>query len=181
MPGLAFVISPKTSLEKIADYPRRSFYLNLWEQYAYFEKTREMRFTPPVQIVYALAQAIKEYFKEGEKKRYQRYTKNWRTLRDGLFSLGFQFLLQEDDESHILMTILEPRDPNFDFDKLHERLYKKGFTIYPGKIGLEKTFRLANMGAINSKDMKNFLRVLQVSLRQIGVVIKKIKNTASDE
>ena len=51
MAGLAFVISKKRELKKIGRYPKRSFYLNLFQQYDYFEKTGQMQFTPPVQIL----------------------------------------------------------------------------------------------------------------------------------
>ena len=169
MAGLSFVICRRQELEKMKDYPKKSFYLNLYQQYDYFEKKGEMRFTPPVQVTYALRQAIKEYFKEGGENRYKRYTQNWKTLRKGLQEIGFKFLLTEGDESHILITILEPEDLNYNFDKMHDLLYEKGFTIYPGKIGKKGTFRLANMGAIDYKDIEGFLVALKDTLRQMGV------------
>jgi len=128
MPGLAFVVCAKDQLAKTKSYPPRSFYLNLYQQYEYFEKKGQMRFTPPVQAIYALKQAIKEYFEEGEENRYRRYTQNWRTLREGLQEIGFEFLLREGNESHLLTTILEPEDRNYSFDKMHDLLYDKGFT-----------------------------------------------------
>ncbi|GAI05544.1 unnamed protein product, partial [marine sediment metagenome] len=169
MAGLAFVICNKKELEKTKDYPKRSFYLNLYQQYDYFEKKGEMQFTPPVQVAYALRQAIKEYLKEGGENRYKRYTQNWKTLRKGLKEMGFKFLLKEEEESHILTAILDPEDPNYDFDKMHDSLYEKGFTIYPGKIGKKGTFRLANMGAIDYKDIQRFLATLKDTLRRMEV------------
>lgn len=162
--GCAFVICKKTELEKIKDYPPRSFYLNLYMQYEHLEKNGQMAFTPPVPSIYALNQAIKEYFKEGGKKRYERYTENWKVLRSGLLGLGFSLLLKEEDESHILLTVLNPKSKKYNFKKMHDFLYKRGFTIYPGKIGREKTFRLANMGDIYSGDIKKFLSNLKIFL-----------------
>ena len=173
MAGLAFVVCRKDELEKIKNYPPRSFYLNLYQQYDYFEKKGQMQFTSPVQVAYALRQAIKEYFKEGEENRYKRYTKNWQTLKKGLKKMGFRFLLKEEEESHILTTVLDPKDPNYNFDKMHDLLYKKGFTIYPGKIGKKNTFRLANMGAINYKDIKRFLIVSKNILDKMGISCKQ--------
>ena len=51
-----------------------------------------MRFTPPVQILYALKQAIVEFFHEGAKNRHQRYCDNWQALVAGMTSLGFRKL-----------------------------------------------------------------------------------------
>ncbi len=52
---------------------------------------------------------------------------------------------------------------------LHDCLCKKGFTIYSGKAGSICTFRLANKGAMNKKDITAFLRVLAAALARIGV------------
>lgn len=160
MAGIAFIICKKTELEKLKDYPSRSYYLNLYNQYQYFEKTGQSQFTPPVQILYALKQAIKEYFKEGGQNRYNRYTENWKILRQGLLDLGFKLFHEAEDESHILLTVYDPELPKYSFEKMHDYLYQRGFTIYPGKIGTKNTFRLANMGDINSKDISNFLITL---------------------
>ena len=169
MAGLAFVISSKSELVRLKDIPPRSFYLSLYDQYDYIEKTGQMRFTPPVQIIYALRQAIDEYFEEGKESRYNRYTENWQTLRSGLKQLGFKLLLNPEDESHILLTVIEPDNPKYDFDKMHDLLYEKGFTIYPGKVGGQRTFRLANMGAINPTDINMFLIGMANVLKEIGI------------
>ncbi len=167
MAGVAFIICKKSELEKLKDYPRRSFYLNLYDQYLYFEKTGQSQFTPPVQILYALKQAIKEYFAEGGENRYQRYTENWKVLRQGLLDLGFKLFHEPEDESHILLTVYEPELPGYNFEAMHDYLYARGFTIYPGKIGNKNTFRLANMGEINTKDIKKFLKALASYLKSI--------------
>ena len=169
MAGAAFLICNKKSLEKIRNYPPRSFYLNLYQQYKFFKETGQTPFTPPVQVIYALKEAIKEYFREGGKNRYKRYTENWKTLRKGMLDLGFKLLHEEKDESHLLFTILDPDSRNFSFEMLHDLLYKRGFTIYPGKIGKSKTFRLANIGAINKKDIQNFLKALSQVLKSMNV------------
>lgn len=173
MAGVAFVICKKNELEKTRDYSPRSFYLNLYQQYDYFKNKGEMQFTAPVQAVYALRQAIKEYFDEGGENRYKRYRENWKALRAGLEDLGFKFLLDKKDESCLLTTIREPEHKKFDFNRMHDSLYRKGFTVYPGKLGGEKTFRLANIGAINKKDIGNFLIVLGKTLKKIGVKLNK--------
>jgi len=169
MPGICFVICKKDYLNEIKDYPRRSFYLNLYDQYAYFKDHGQMRFTPPVQTLYALRKAIDEFFEEGANARYARYTKNWEVLRNGVTDLGFKILTKPEEESHILITLLNPKDPNFDFDQLHDKLYAKGITIYPGKVGKIASFRLANMGAINHEDIELFLAIFKSTLKEMNV------------
>jgi len=159
MAGIAFVICKKSEIEKLKDYPKRSFYLNLYQQYKCFEDNGEMQFTPPVQVAYALKQAIKEFLEEGAENRFRRYKENYEVLIKGLKKLKFKFLIEEKHQSGILVTLIEPE--NFNFKEVHDKLYEKGFTIYPGKLYNKKTFRLAVMGAINSRDIKKFLRELK--------------------
>jgi len=157
MSGVALVICKISELEKVKNYPPRSFYLNLYNQYKFFEETGQSQFTPPVQIIYALKQAIREYFAEGGDNRYRRYTANWRFLRSGLLELGFSLLHDEEEESHILLTVIEPEDPRYSFRAMHDFLYERGVTIYPGKVGHRNTFRLANIGDISTGDIRDFL------------------------
>lgn len=170
MAGIAFVICKIRELEKIKQYPARSFYLNLYNQYKYIEETGQTPFTPPVQVIYALRQAIKEYFEEGGEHRYKRYAENYEILKTGLREMGFRFLIDEKDESKILMTICEPDNPLFNFDEMHDFLYERGFTIYPGKIADKKTFRLASMGAIYPEDITNFIKSLKDFLEKYQLV-----------
>lgn len=159
MAGIGFVVCDKGKLFKTKDF-RRSFYLNLWNQYDYFEKTGQMQFTPPVQCVYALRQAIDEYFAEGEVGRIHRYKKSHKVLNEGLNKLGFKT-----KGGYILSTVYTPK--GFDFNRVHDDLYNRGFTIYPSKSGTD-TFRLANIGAIDHKDIEKFLIAFEEVIRNQG-------------
>jgi len=171
MPGLAWVICRREGLEESRQIPRRSYYLNLYQQYRHFEANGQMQFTPPVQVVYALAQAIREFWEEGADNRFRRYRRNWEILMDGLRDLGFRILLPLERQSPLLTTVLEPDDPNYNFDRLHNALYEKGFTIYPGKLQDSATFRLATIGAISEADIKDFLDALKAVLQAEGITI----------
>lgn len=159
MPGMVFVIFKKSLLPQLQQQ-KRSYYFDLYSQYTGFEKTGQMQFTPPVQVAYALRQAIDEYFKEGELNRWNRYQENWHTLYDGLQELGFEFLLPEKYQSKILLAIKEPQDPRYDFNTMHDYLYERGYTIYPGKGAKEATFRLSVLGDLYKLDILSFLTVL---------------------
>jgi 2-aminoethylphosphonate-pyruvate transaminase len=51
MTGLSYIIGRKDIIEQSKDFPKRSYYCNLYMQYEFFEKTGEMHFTPPVQTI----------------------------------------------------------------------------------------------------------------------------------
>ncbi len=82
-------------------------------------------------------------------------------LENGLQMLGFRFLVEKRFRSKILTAIIEPEDENYSFSEMHDFLYKRGFTIYPGKGATQNTFRIANMGAITKPDITNFLGHLE--------------------
>ena len=128
-----------------------------------------MQFTPPVQVLYALRQAINEYFIETEEGRTNRYAELYEVLKTGLEKLGFKFLVEDEFHAKILTSIIEPVDSNYSFAEMHDYLFKRGFTIYPGKGAKQNTFRIANMGEIYKEDIINFLDCLEdyIALKQI--------------
>ncbi len=169
MAGVCFVIFRLQALEKMPLVKKRSYYLNLYQQYDFFKRTRQMPFTPPVQIFYALRKAIDEYFAEGEQERFQRYQKSWQTLVAGLKKIGFRLLLPDEQQSQLLTAILEPSDPQYSFEAMHDYLYERDYTIYPGKGAKENTFRIANIGQIDYRDIESFLGQLQNYVREQGI------------
>ena len=171
MAGISFVICRRSRLATLEQIPGRSLYLNLGLQHRFFEEgANQMRFTPPVQVVYALDQAIEEYFAEdGGAGRHRRYRQNWEALDGGMRQLGFRRLHPERELSRILTAYVEPDHPAYDFDGLHDRLYDKGFTIYPGKGAVVSTFRLANMGAVTPDHMRAFCGAMKETIDEMGV------------
>ena len=174
MTGLSFIIGNKSIIEASKDYPKRSYYCNLYLQYEFFEKTGEMHFTPPVQTVYATVQALKEYFAEGEEKKWARHTRVFNAIHRGLDELGFKDVIKREWQSGLVVSVLYPNDKNWDFEKVHDYCYERGFTIYPGKISNTNTFRLCALGAIDEPDIEDFFKVLREALvkNNISIPIK---------
>lgn len=172
MAGVSFVIADQSKLDDLRHKKPRNYYLNLYEQYQHFSKTRQMRFTPPVQTLYALKQAIVELKQEGVEGRYQRYARSWETLMKGISRLGLKSLVPEAHQSRIITAILEPDSAGYDFNDMHDYFYSQNITIYPGKLVDSKTFRIANIGAITHKDIERFLKLLESYLKTIDDVRK---------
>jgi len=161
MAGAGFVICNKKELKKIKDIPMRNYYLNLYDQWVYFTKTGQMRFTPPVQTLYALRQAILETKQETVEKRMFRYTECWNILIDAVKKLKLKLLVKEENQSHLITAIFEPETSKYSFEALHDFARDHGFTIYPGKLGNINTFRIANIGDIKPHEMKRFTEILE--------------------
>ena len=171
MTGLSFVVGREDLIRASAAYPKRSYYCNLFLQYDCFEKTGEMHFTPPVQTIYATLQALKEYWAEGEAAKWARHTRVFEALHRGLAELGFRDLIRREYQSGLVVSVLYPDDPNWDFEKVHDWCYERGFTIYPGKVGTARTFRLCALGAIDEPDIVEFFKVLREGLVALGIAV----------
>ena len=169
MTGLSFVVGREDLIRASAAYPKRSYYCNLFLQYDCFEKTGEMHFTPPVQTVYATIQALKEYWAEGETAKWARHTRVFEAIHRGLAELGFRNLIKREYQSGLVVSVIYPDDPNWSFEKVHDYCYERGYTIYPGKVGTARTFRLCALGAIDAPDIEGFFAVLGQGLSELGI------------
>ena len=169
MAGIGFVVCKRSELLKQEGWPMRNYYLNLLDQYKYFLETKQTRFTPPVQTLYALRQAITETKVETIEKRFQRFTECWEILVKALDEIGLKMLVDRKNQSHFITAILIPETPKYNFNELHDYARSFGFTIYPGKLGNIDTFRIANMGDIKPEEMTHFTCILRDYMHSIGV------------
>lgn len=169
MTGLSFVIGRTDVIRASAAYPVRSYYCNLFLQYDYFEKTGQMHFTPPVQTIYAAIEGLKEYLAEGETAKWARIGRVFNAIHEGLDALGFRDVIRRDLQSGLVVAVRYPDDPAWDFMKVHDYCFERGFTIYPGKITGTDTFRLCALGAIDEADIRDFFVVFREALDACGV------------
>ncbi len=171
MTGLSFIVGNRALIEQSANYPKRSYYCNLYLQYHFFEATGEMHFTPPVQTIYAARQALDEYFAEGEQAKWQRHLSVFEAIHAGLERLGFQDIIQRELQAGLVVSVRYPDDANWDFERVHDYCYERGFTIYPGKVSTQDTFRLCALGAISAADIEAFFVVFEEALRKYEIQI----------
>jgi 2-aminoethylphosphonate-pyruvate transaminase len=171
MTGASWLVGNIEEIKKSKDYPARSYYCNLYMQYDFFERVGEMHFTPPVQTIYALRQAIEEYWEEGEQARWERLTKCWEAIHKGLEEIGLESVIDKKIQGRLVVTVKAPEDEKFDFFKLHDYCFERGFTIYPGKMFGLKTFRLCNLGQITYKDIEDFFVVAREAFKEMGYTL----------
>ncbi len=172
MPGLAFVIADRTALARTAAVPRRCVYLDLHGQARAQDEEEQFWFTPPVQVLNALAVALEEYFAEGERARFARYAACHGRLVAGLEALGFVPLVPPPWRSGLLTALHEPTDPAWSFDALHDWLYARGVTIYPGKIAATRTFRVATIGDLQPADIDTVLEHVREFCAVRGLLLR---------
>jgi 2-aminoethylphosphonate-pyruvate transaminase len=155
MPGVSFVIGPGALIAASAA-TGRGYALNL-ARHERSLASGQFPFTPPVQVVYALTCALGETVAETVAGRAARYRACHDLMLAGMEGLGFKPLLPAEWHSGLLTAFHTPDWPGFTFERLHDHLFARGYTLYPGKLPGTDTFRVANIGALTPADLAGFI------------------------
>ena len=169
VPGVSFVVARKEALER-AKGNAHSLSLDLHQQWRGFTENGQWRFTPPTHVLAALALALDEHAAEGGVDgRSTRYRNNCRILINGMRALGFRTFLTDADQAPIIVTFHTPADPAFVFEVFYDRLRRRGFVIYPGKLTSARSFRIGCIGRLGETEMRCALAAIRATLEEMGV------------
>jgi 2-aminoethylphosphonate-pyruvate transaminase len=165
IPGVSFVLGRRSAVEALAGASPRSVYLDLHGHYASQEQDNTP-FTPAVQVLHAMEQALVELDAESVKRRIERYAENARVLRDGMARLGLEILVPEAARSNILTTFRLPAGVTY--DALHDAMKRRGYVIYAGQGALKSyAFRVSNMGTLTPDDMQRVVEAFAQCFREV--------------
>src|SRR5919108_4119106 len=166
IPGVSFVLARRTALDALAGQAARSVYLDLASHWTTQEQDNTP-FTPAVQVLHAMREALLELEEEGVSARIARYAENCRVLREGMAGLGFEILVPAGARSQILTTFRLL--PGLSYDALHDAMKRRGYVIYAGQGAIRTyAFRVANMGTLTPKDMEAVVTAFAESLAELG-------------
>ena len=168
-PGMGFVFARKNVLAQCAGNST-SLSLDLYDQWAYMEKTTQWRYTPPTHVVVALDAALEQYLAAGgQPARLARYTANCETLIAGMKDMGFRPFLDSRIQAPIIVTFHAPADPRYAFKAFYDKVRDKGFILYPGKLTQLETFRVGCIGAIGPDEMRHAVNAVRDALADLGI------------
>jgi 2-aminoethylphosphonate-pyruvate transaminase len=158
LPGVSFVLLKKSEMQRIQDFPPRTLYFHLPMLYAHQER-RSTPFTPAIQVMYGLDEALQELLEEGVARRIMRYRTAAQMLRDAFESLGLKCILPQELRSNTITSLELPT--GLTYEALHDALKARGYVIYAGQGDLaSRIFRVANMGHLTIAQFKGFLAAL---------------------
>ena len=167
VPGISFVLAREQAITALKDAPPRSVFLDLYNHWT-TQEADNTPFTPAVQVLQAMRQALVELAAEGVDARISRYAENARVLRDGMGALGFEILVPAAGRSSILTTFRLL--PGLTYDPLHDAMKRRGYVIYAGQGDIRTyAFRVSNMGTLTPADMKDVVAAFAASLTELGV------------
>lgn len=157
IPGLAMVLCRSAALEQGIEPRTLSLHLPAWAEH---QARRSTPFTPPVNGMLGLAQALVELEKQGGwKARRLRYRKLAARVAATCKKLGVSEWLPASESSCVLRSYHLPS--GLTYNQLHDGLKQQGFVIYAGQGELaKKMFRISTMGEISDYDMARLEQAL---------------------
>ncbi|MGI4858724.1 MAG: 2-aminoethylphosphonate--pyruvate transaminase [Janthinobacterium lividum] len=169
VPGFGFVLARKTTLHAAAGQSH-SLSLDLHDQWRVMNRTGQWRFTPPTHAVAAFLTALELHAREGgQAGRLARYARNRDVLVASMREAGFETLLVDRWLSPIVVTFFSPADRAFDFPRFYDLMKQRGFVIYPGKLTVVDSFRIACIGQVDASVMRRAAAAARDALAALGV------------
>jgi 2-aminoethylphosphonate-pyruvate transaminase len=158
-PGLSFVLA-RDDLWHAPDKRAGSVYLDLRGYHQSQHGDGYSPFTLPVQVAFALREALAEFTEQGGWPARQRlYRQRATQVHAALTAAGVGTLLRPDEYSSVLWSYRLPA--GYSYQSLHDALKAEGYIIYAGQgdLGAE-IFRIAHMGDIRAADLQRLCATL---------------------
>jgi 2-aminoethylphosphonate-pyruvate transaminase len=158
IPGLAMVLCRRDLLKQGIEQRSLSLHLPGWAEQQAKQSTP---FTPAVNALLGLAQALKELKKQGGwKSRRSRYRQLAGRVEQTCQDLGVKQWLPAEESSCVLRSYHLP--DGMSYNELHDGLKQQGFIIYAGQGDLAaQLFRISTMGDISDYDMERLVQALR--------------------
>ena len=168
--GLAFIAVSDKAWEVIEANKQSRFYLDLRRYRDNLDKDTTP-FTPALSLIFGLEQSLKLMHEEGLENVYARHTLMKNMTRAAIKALNIP-LLTEDNVASATVTAVKP--DNFDPEALRKSV-KTNFnlSLAGGQAHLKgKIFRIGHMGYCTPGDVLQYLGIIELGLRDIGVDIE---------
>lgn len=159
--GLSFVIIEKSLLEKISKNKNENFYLNINDQIEFFKEHGKLRFSPSIDSIVEVHDALQKLIEEGVEERYERYKDIWQEIIEYSQKYDIEYVVPIEKQSKLITAFHEPKIKDFSFDDFFDYLESKDIIIHPGKLDDLLTFRISNMGQLKIKDVYTLFREIK--------------------
>jgi len=169
LPGVGFVVARRSSIPALEEVGRRNIYLNLQKHVETADLNEQTPNTPSVTMIVALDEALQELLDEGLENRIQRYRECAKLIRAGVRKLNLRILVPDHLASNTVTSAFLP--DGIQVDEFIDEMDRQGYVVYPGKRHLhqQNMFQIANMGQIQAQDCREFMGVLDETLKRLNL------------
>lgn len=182
-PGLSPITFSPRAVEKLKSRKTAvvSWYLDLGMVGSYWGKERKYHHTAPINMIYALREALRVIAEEGLENRFTRHWQNHRALVAGLEAMGLSMLVLENERLPMLNTVNIPQGAD------DARVRSALLNDYRIEIGAGlgdlagKVWRIGLMGtACTRRNVVLLLSALYTILKGMGIDVKAEALEAAD-
>jgi len=168
-PGLALVAVSPNTLEYLEK--RKSsigfWYGDLRNWFPVMRDPTKYFATPPVNMIYALNEALKLILEEGLAKRFKRHHILAEALRAAIHALNLKLVADEEYAADTVTAIYYPE--KIEDNKFRNEMKNHGIivasTLGPIK---GKGFRVGHMGNVSQNDIMSTIAAIEATLRKLG-------------
>ena len=170
-PGLAPISLSDAAMEVVSKRPTKvqSFYFNLKDLESYWNQTRAYHHTSPINMTYALREALRMMMEEGQENRIQRHARVAAGLRAGAEALGLDLLAEDGHRLNPLTTVSVPN--GIEDTKVRRALLNEHDIEIGGGLGefAGKAWRIGLMGeSARERNVFALLSALETILHKEG-------------
>ncbi len=174
-PGLSPVSFSAAAMEALNNRkgPVASWYLDMSMVSSYWGSERKYHHTAPINMIYALREALRLIAEEGLEARFERHRRNHRALVAGLEAMGLSMLVPESERLPMLNAVRIPEGA--DDGKVRKSLLNDFGIEIGGGLGdlAGKVWRVGIMGhASCRRNVVLFLAALECILKAQGVKVR---------
>jgi alanine-glyoxylate transaminase / serine-glyoxylate transaminase / serine-pyruvate transaminase len=183
-PGLAPVSFSETAIKAISrrNTPIRSWYLDVQMLQSYWGKERFYHHTAPINMIYALREALRLVLEEGLKERFDRHQLHSRALVAGLEAMGLKMVAPAQYRLPELNAVYIPE--GIDDATVRKTLLNEYGIEIGGGLGKfkGKAWRIGLMGYSCSRgNVMLFLSALENILKNMGYKVSEHGISAANE
>lgn len=167
-PGLAFLAASEKAFKLHEQCKHPSFYFD-WSAYKKSVKANSTPYTPAVNLIVALNEALKMMKKDGLENIISRHAKHAKALRAAVKAIGLKPMVEDDSIASNAITSLYPPE-GVSVPDIRSTM-KKDFDIVVanGQNDLkDKIFRMGTLGFVCDRDVLAAVAALEASLYKLG-------------
>lgn len=173
-PGLGVVWASERAIAKRQSLPPiPESYVDFVKWIPVMKDTMKYWGTPPVNMIWALAEAVRIIEEEGLEARFRRHEHYARAVRESLKTLGFACGADLDVASPTVSVFLYPEDAGIDDARFRDTVYEEGAHI-AGCLGVfaGKGFRIGHMGNIDAHILVSLIAAIERACVRCGYDIR---------
>jgi len=167
-PGLSFISMSQKAWEASEKSNLPKFYLNL-KSYKKSLLSNSNPYTPAVNLVFALDEALKMMREEGLENIFSRHNKHKLAMSNAAKALNLELFA---DEKHLSPSITAIKTEGFDAEEFR-KIIKSNFDILlaGGQDHLKgKIFRVGHLGYVNDRDIITIISAISNTLLRLGKI-----------